>query len=56
MKTELKKPTFEELETTLEELVKMGLLQDSGRRRQGQIVWELTPLGALEPPASDQYN
>src|SRR5215469_3347402 len=25
-----------------EELVAQGLLQDSGRRRNGQIVWELT--------------
>jgi hypothetical protein len=27
------------------ELVEMGLLRDSGRRRDGMIVWELTPLG-----------
>jgi hypothetical protein len=28
-----------------EELVAMGILRDSGRRRDGQIVWELTEIG-----------
>jgi len=28
-----------------EELVAMGLLRDSGRRRGGEIVWEITELG-----------
>jgi hypothetical protein len=27
------------------ELVQMGLVRDSGKRRNGMIVWELTPLG-----------
>jgi hypothetical protein len=27
------------------ELVAMGLVRDSGRRRDGMIVWELAPLG-----------
>ena len=27
------------------ELVEVGILRDSGRRRDGMIVWELTPLG-----------
>jgi hypothetical protein len=29
------------------ELVEMGLVRDSGRRRDGMIVWELTPLGKM---------
>lgn len=29
------------------ELVEMGLVRDSGRRQDGMIVWELTPLGKL---------
>jgi hypothetical protein len=30
----------------------MGLIKDSGRRRNGQIVWVATPLGRLlaDPP------
>jgi hypothetical protein len=28
-----------------EALVEMGILRDSGRRRNGQILWELTELG-----------
>jgi hypothetical protein len=28
-----------------EELTEMGLLQDSGHRRGGQIVWELSEIG-----------
>jgi hypothetical protein len=28
-----------------EKLVAMGMLRDSGRRRNGQIVWEITELG-----------
>jgi len=23
----------------------MGLVQDSGRRENGEVVWEITPLG-----------
>jgi hypothetical protein len=28
-----------------EDLVRMGLLRDSGRRRSGQTVWEITEAG-----------
>jgi hypothetical protein len=28
-----------------DELVAMGILRDSGRRRNGQIVWEITEAG-----------
>ena len=37
--------SFDEVKTIREELVEMGLLQDSGRRRNGQVVWVLSPLG-----------
>jgi hypothetical protein len=30
-----------------EQLVEMGLVQDSGRRRNGQIVWEIMTLGKV---------
>jgi hypothetical protein len=29
------------------ELAERGLIEDSGRRRNGQIVWVATPLGRL---------
>jgi DNA-binding MarR family transcriptional regulator len=29
----------------IEELVRKGIVRDSGRRRHGQIVWELTEIG-----------
>jgi DNA-binding PadR family transcriptional regulator len=29
----------------LHELVEMGLVEDSGERRNGRIVWRLSPLG-----------
>jgi hypothetical protein len=38
------------------ELVEMGLVRDSGRRRDGMIVWELTPLGwELAKPRADRH-
>ena len=30
-----------------EQLVEIGLVQDSGRRRNGQIVWEIMTLGKV---------
>jgi hypothetical protein len=30
-----------------EDLAEMGLIKDSGRRRNGQIVWVATTLGRL---------
>ena len=36
----------DEVKEARDELVEMGLVRDSGRRRNGQIVWVLTPLGA----------
>jgi len=29
----------------IEDLVRKGIVRDSGRRRHGQIVWELTEIG-----------
>jgi hypothetical protein len=29
----------------LHELIEMGLVEHSGERRNGQIVWRLSPLG-----------
>jgi hypothetical protein len=37
--------SFDEVKRIREELVEMGLVQDSGRRRNGQVVWVLSPLG-----------
>ena len=34
-----------EVKKAREELVEMGLVQDSGRRRDGHVVWEVSPLG-----------
>jgi hypothetical protein len=34
-----------EVERAIADLVDMGLVADSGRRRNGRIVWEVTPLG-----------
>jgi hypothetical protein len=42
-----KKISIDEVRKAREELVEMGLVQDSGRRQNGQIVWEITPLGRL---------
>ena len=30
-----------------EELAEMGLLQNTGKKRKGQVVWELSQLGKL---------
>jgi chromosome segregation and condensation protein ScpB len=39
--------TREEIETTIQSLVERGLVRDSGRRRNGQIVWVITELGKV---------
>jgi DNA-binding PadR family transcriptional regulator len=36
---------FDRIKETREELVAKGFLRDSGRRRNGQIVWEITEAG-----------
>lgn len=33
-----------EMEQSIADLAKMGLVADSGRQRNGRIVWEATPL------------
>jgi hypothetical protein len=38
------KPTREEIRRTIEELIELGLIRDSGRRRNGQIIYERTPF------------
>jgi hypothetical protein len=45
MKSE--KISVDEVRKACEELAEMGLIQDSGRRRNGQIVWVATPLSRL---------
>jgi hypothetical protein len=35
------------VEEAIRDLVKLGLVADSGLRRNGQILWELTPLGKM---------
>jgi hypothetical protein len=42
-----KKISVDEVRKACEELAEMGLIQDSGRRRNGQVVWVATPLGRL---------
>ena len=42
---ENQKMTVEEVEETIQELIKLGLVEDSGKRRNGKIVWRLTKLG-----------
>ena len=42
-----KKISIDEVRKACEELAEMGLIQDSGRRRNGQIVWVITPAGLL---------
>jgi hypothetical protein len=34
-----------EVKRTCEVLAEMGLIQDTGHRRNGQVVWVITPLG-----------
>jgi hypothetical protein len=42
----MKKPiSVDEVRKVREELTKMGLIKDSGRRKKGQIVWVLSPRG-----------
>lgn len=38
-----RKPTREEIGQALAELAEKGLIVDSGRRRNGQIVWVALP-------------
>jgi hypothetical protein len=40
-----KKISVDEVRKACEDLAEMGLIQDSGQRRNGQIVWVATPLG-----------
>ena len=42
-----KKMSVDEVRKACEELADMGLIQDSGRRRNGQVVWVATPLADL---------
>jgi hypothetical protein len=37
-------PTKSEYVKAREELIEMGPVRDSGRRENGQIVWEIVPL------------
>jgi hypothetical protein len=36
-----------EIEEAIRDLVRLGLVKDSGQRRNGKIVWVLTELGKL---------
>ena len=45
MKSE--KISVDEARKACEELAEIGLIKDSGRRRNGQIVWVAMPLGRL---------
>ena len=45
MKSE--KISVDEVRKACEELAEIGLIKDSGRRRNGQIVWVATPFGRL---------
>jgi hypothetical protein len=45
MKSE--KISVDQVRKACEELAEMGLIEDSGRRRNGQIVWVATPLGRV---------
>jgi hypothetical protein len=42
-----KKIAADEIQKVCEELAEIGLIHDSGRRRTGQVVWVITPLGKL---------
>jgi hypothetical protein len=42
-----KKICVGEIRKACEELAEMGLIEDSGRRRNGRIVWVITPMGKL---------
>jgi hypothetical protein len=37
--------TLDDAQQVIDELVEMGLMMDSGRRRDGQVLYVLTPLG-----------
>lgn len=52
MKSE--KISVDEVRKACEELAEIGLVKDSGRRRNGQIVWVATPLLADLPEDSSQ--
>jgi hypothetical protein len=36
-------PSVEDIRLTIEELLAMGLIYDTGKRRNGQIVWAVVP-------------
>jgi hypothetical protein len=44
---ESKKISIDQVRKACEDLAEMGLIQDSGLRRNGQVVWVVTPLGRL---------
>jgi hypothetical protein len=56
MRMKSEKRSVEEVLKACEELAAMGLIQDSGRRRNGQIVWVITPLGRLWPELLDESS
>ena len=42
-----KKISVDDARKACEELAERGLIEDSGRRRKGQVVWIITPMGRL---------
>lgn len=38
---------LDEVKKVCEELAEIGLIEDSGHRRNGRVVWVITPLGKL---------
>lgn len=49
-----KRISLDEVRKACEELAEMGLIRDSGRRRNGEIVWVVTPLLADLPEDSSK--
>jgi len=40
-------PTLEEIKLTIAMLVADGLVEDSGERRNGRVLWKLTSRGQM---------